>query len=275
MPPNSTDTWRRAIYEDPEYAIQEIEKELASAHEENTRLHVSLQDISKRRTEDRKSGAAERMRRIALDQEIKRLNSTITAMAAEKVMLSSKALSRDTAGNSWTDSTKAADAEETQSDEDGDVPPELENQRLKSQRLLFADIRKENETLHREKSVTAQTITDLEEKINAASRDLKELTKQHERMIGLSLTRMRLITQGDEERSKLRHRIDELVLELNKPTEHDKKQDGRKRKLVEYLHDERSTDNDLGDDEPQTKKLTPVAAESATDTAVASSAILT
>lgn len=275
MPPNNTDTWRRAIYEDPEYAIQEIEKELASAHEENARLNVSLQDISKRRTQDRKSGAAERMRRIALDQEIKRLNSTITAMAAEKVMLSSKALSRDTAGNSWTDSTKAADAEERQSDEDGDVPPELENERLKSQLLLFADIRRENETLHLEKSSTAQMITDLEEKVDATSRDLKEVTKEHERTMGLSLTRMRLITQGDEERCKLRHRVDELVLKLNKYKGRDKKQDGRKRKLVECLKDERSTDDDLGDDEPQIKKLTPAAAEPATDAAVAKSARLT
>jgi len=131
----------------------------------------------------------------------------------------------------------------------------LEIQKLKSKQVLLEDTMKENEALHRDKSATAKTITDLKEKLiavtdlevklKAKTEDLDELTRKHESAVELSNRRAAEITKGVAERSRLKQQVDQQAVELKKYRDEDKKQGGCKRKLMEYLKDVGVTKDDF------------------------------
>ncbi|KAK5952865.1 hypothetical protein OHC33_005986 [Knufia fluminis] len=246
MRPQSTDPLSRAIGRELEQRIAGLQQQLDSAKSETLYAKDVATDLRKRRTQDRKEWGDEKAKRIALQKEVKTLKTTIAEMEAQQSLEAERnaflrATSHSTiALETPSRTTEITDVQSKQGDNLDIDLLRLENKKLKSQQALLEDTMKENEALHRDKSASGKTITDLKDKITnleinleARTKDLDDLIKKHESAVKLSNSRAADIIKGNEKHTKLKQQIDKQSAELKKCREEVSEQKGVKRKLID------------------------------------------
>jgi len=255
--------------------LHELQEELGTAKLQNADLKAKNTDVRRRRTADRKQWTAEQQRGFQYQREICTLKAQLSPREREQRCGDAHYVYTSPRSTPTVVHVEGNDQELLQ----------LENKKLRSRQSLLEDTMKENQALHEDRVQKAKQIGDLLKELECTAEidpdkdhQIEELEQKVKKLKESANSDRNTIARFKEDSSKcatkishlrednqqkgtevgsLTKQVEQQRIELEKHRMESEQQECRKRKLAAFLDSMGITKDDLGDDEPQTKKPTP------------------